>query len=164
MVICDTNILSSFARIRELTLLFKLFPKHQFALPQAVHADILEAVRLNFTFLEPVLELIDSARVLAVSLTPDEGQAKMNLPKSFGPGESEAVAICLRRDAIMLTNDKRVRNYCQVQGIEAYDLPSLLRALWKNKIVSRQKVQKIVSEMERQEGLVFKNKDRIFKK
>lgn len=164
MVLCDTNILSSFARVGALDLLFKLFPQHQFALPQAVHKEIVEAVRLNFTFLESVLKLIDADSISILGLARAEESDMINLPKSFGPGESEAVAICARRRAIFLSNDKSVKNYCQTHGIEVYDLPSLLRALWKDKIISRQKAQKLVNDMERLEGMVFKNKDRIFKK
>ena len=88
----------------------------------------------------------------------------MNLPSSFGAGESEAIALCARSESIFLSNDKSVRNYCRNHGVEIYDLPRLLRALWENKVVSRQKVQKLVSDMERLEGIAFKNKDRIFKK
>lgn len=164
MVLCDTNILSSFARIGALDLLFKLFPWHQFALPQAVHSEVAEAVRLNFKFLEPVLNLIALGKVAVVSLNSQEAQDLMNLPNSFGPGESEAIAICARRNAIILSNDKAVWNYCRAHAIEIYDLQSLLRSLWVNKIVSRNKTQKIVLEMERLEGIVFKNKERIFKK
>jgi len=164
VVLCDTNILSSFARVGALDLLFKLFPQHQFALPQAVHKEIAEAVRLNFTFLDSVLALTDAGRILILSLVREEEEDMMNLPKSFGPGESEAVAICARRGAIFLSNDKSVKNYCQTHGIEIYDLPALLRALWKSKVISRQRAQKIVNDMERLEGMVFKSKDRIFKK
>jgi predicted nucleic acid-binding protein len=164
VVLCDTNILSSFARVGALELLFKLFPQRQFALPQAVHNEIAEAIRLNFKFLESVLTLIASGKILVIVPNPEEEQDVMNLPKSFGPGESEAVAICARRSAILLSNDKSVKNYCRTHGIEVYDLQSLLRALWQNKVASRHKVQKIVGAMERLEGLVFKNKERIFKR
>jgi predicted nucleic acid-binding protein len=111
-----------------------------------------------------VLSLIGSAKISVLTLAHSEEQYMVNLPKSFGPGESEAVAICAQRGAILLSNDKRVKNYCQTHGIEVYDLPSLLRALWKNKIVSRQRVQKLVSNMERLEGIVFKDKARILGK
>ena len=97
MILCDTNILSSFARVGALDLLFKLFPQHQFALPQAVHQEVAEAVRLNFSFLEPVLALTVSGQILIIIPTPEEEQELMNLPSSFGPGESEAVAMLAAR-------------------------------------------------------------------
>jgi len=102
MIVCDTNILSTCARVGILELLFKLFPK------------------------------------------------------------LEGVVICARRNSIFLTNDKRVRNYCQEHGIEVYDLALLLRTFWRKGVVSRKEVQKIVSDIERLERMVFKNKQGIF--
>jgi len=164
MIVSDTNILSTFARADELGSLFKLFPKHEFATPPAVYEEIKEAIRRGFVFLETVLKLIDSGPIRFLTLTPEETLESSRLPESFGAGESEAVAICIRRNAILLSNDKRVRNYCQTHGIEVYDLVRLLRALWKEKVVSRQKVQKIVTKIEQLEKIVIKNKNEIFKK
>lgn len=99
-----------------------------------------------------------------MTLTPEETFKKTRLPESFGPGELEAVALCIRRNAILLSNDKRVRNYCQTHGIEVYDLVLLLRALWKEEVVSRGRVQKIVKKIEQLEEIVIKNKNEVFKK
>jgi predicted nucleic acid-binding protein len=164
MIVCDTNILSTFARVGVLKLLFKLFPKHEFVIPKAVYEEIMEAVRYGATFLYSVLALVDSGQIRLLSLTPEEERDKSTLPQSFGPGELEGVVICARRRSIFLTNDKRVRNYCQEHRIEVYDLVLLLRTLWRKGAVSRKKVQKIVSDIERLEKIVFKNKSDIFKK
>jgi predicted nucleic acid-binding protein len=163
MIVCDTNILSTFARAGEMELLFKLFPKHEFTIPPAVYEEIREAIRRGIAFLDSALTVIDSGQILLFPLAQEEKIETKNLPESFGLGESEAVAICIRRRAILLTNDKRVRNYSQTHGIEVYDLVRLLRALWTEKVVSRQRVQKIVAKIEQLEKIVIKRKDEIFK-
>ncbi len=164
MIICDTNVLSTFARANESGLLFKLFPKHELAIPQAVYEEISEAMRRGFTFLESALQFVDSGQIHLLTLTAEEKIECTALPKSLGRGESEAIAICLRQRAILFSNDKRARNYCHAHGIEVYDLVRLLRALWKEKIVSRQRIQKIVTKIEKLENIVIKNKNEIFKK
>lgn len=164
MIVCDTNILSTFARVGVLKLLFKLFPKHQFAISIAVYEEIMEAMRHGAAFLHSVLALVDSGQIHLLSLAPEEAQDKTTLPQSFGPGELEGVVICARRSSIFLTNDKRVRNYCQEHGIEVYDLVLLLRTLWRKGVVSKKRVQKIVSDIERIERIVFKNRSAIFRK
>jgi len=164
MIVCDTNILSTFARVGALKLLFKTFLTHEFIIPGAVYEEILEAKRSGLAFLHSGLALVDSGQIHLLSLTPEEERLKSTLPDSFGPGEAESIAICIRRKAIFLTNDKRARNYCQKNGIEVYDLILLLRALWRKKVVSQQKVQKIMSDIERLENMVFKNKQDIFQK
>ncbi len=164
MIICDTNILSTFARVGVLKLLFKLFPKQEFFIPKAVYEEIMEAIRHGAAFLHSVLALVDSGQIHLLTLTFEEARDKTTLPQSFGSGELEGVIICARRSSILLTNDKRVRNYCQEHGIEVYDLVLLLRTLWRKKVVSRKVVQKIVNDIERLERLVFKNKSDIFRK
>lgn len=163
MIVCDTNILSTFARVGILELLFKLFPNHEFVIPPAVYKEINEAIQRGLLFLETVQTRVDAGQICLLALTSEEEVERKNLPRSFGLGEAEGVAICTRQDAVFLSNDKRVRNYCQERGIEVYDLIRLLRALWENKIVSRHKVHKIVNNIERLEEIVFKNKKDIFK-
>lgn len=163
MIVCDTNILSTFARIGALEWLFKLFPKHEFTIPPTVYEEIREAIRRGIAFLDSVLTAIDLGQIRLFPLAQEEKIETRSLPESFGLGESEAVAICIRRRAILLSNDKRVRNYCQTHGIEVYDLVRLLRALWTEKVVSRQRVQKIVAKIEQLEKLVIKRKGEIFK-
>ncbi len=61
MIVCDTNILSTFARVDALDLLFKLFPKHEFAVPPAVYGEVKQA--RGFVFVAAVLKLIDSGPI-----------------------------------------------------------------------------------------------------
>lgn len=63
MIICDTNILSTFARAVELDLLFKLFPKQDFAVPPAVYEELKQAMQHGFAFMQSALKLIDSGLI-----------------------------------------------------------------------------------------------------
>jgi predicted nucleic acid-binding protein len=72
MIVSDTNILSTFARVGVLDLIFKLFPRHQVAIPKAVYEEILEAVRRGCVFLHSVLTHIDSGHIHLLRLTPEE--------------------------------------------------------------------------------------------
>ena len=122
----------------------------------------MEAVRLGCHFLEPAAELIRGGRMQIVPLTSDEIAAKPNLPASFGAGDSDCVIIAQRRKLALLTNDRRVRNFCREHGITAFDLPQLLRALWENGVLSRNRMRRLVDEMEAAENMVIRNKEAIF--
>jgi len=74
----------------------------------------------------------------------------------------ESLTIAKRRSLILLTNDKRVRNFCQSEGVVVYDLPMLLRALWTNGIRKKQEVEALATEIENKEHMVIKRKDQIF--
>lgn len=163
MIIIDTNILSTFSRIDQIFILFKLFPKEKLAITSAVYDEMIEAIISGFSFMEKAKSLIDTGSIQLITLNVDEVLAKQDLPTSFGSGELECVTICKHRSYILLTNDKRVRNYCKSENITVYDLPMLLRAIWENEILSKEKVRQLVIEIETKENMVIKNKDLIFK-
>lgn len=164
MILVDNNILSTFARVGQFELLFQLFPKDNLSIPPAVYDEMMDAIRLGCSFLESILETTQNRRLQIVPLTPDEVTAKQNLSLSFGAGDAECIIICQRRGDTLLTNDRRVRNFCIAEGIEVFDLPQLLRALWENGILSKRRVRRLADEMEVAENMVIKNKDAIFKK
>jgi predicted nucleic acid-binding protein len=162
MILIDNNILSTFARVDQLELLFLLFPKDSLGVPPAVYDELTEAVRLGCRFLEPAAELITQGRLQIVPLTATEIAAKCKLPASFGAGDADCVIIAQQRGTPLLTNDRRVRNSCREQGLTVFDLPQLLRALWENGILSRNRVRRLTDEMEVAENLVIRNKAAIF--
>ncbi|MCZ6681175.1 MAG: hypothetical protein O7E52_28480 [Candidatus Poribacteria bacterium] len=106
--------------------------------------------------------MIQNGRLQIVPLTPAEITARQALPLSFGTGDTECVIICETRGNTLLTNERRVCNFCRTAGIAVFDLPQLLRALWGNGILSEQHVRHLVDEMEAAESMVIRNKESIF--
>jgi len=145
-----------------MSFLFKLFPNEKFGITSAVYDEMMEAIICGFSFLEKTKNLVDARSIQLITLNVEEVLAKQELPSSFGSGELECVAICRQRSFTLLTNDKRVRNYCKSENITVYDLPMLLRALWENKIYSKKKVRQLVDKIEEKENIVIKNKNIIF--
>jgi predicted nucleic acid-binding protein len=164
MIVVDNNILSTFARVGQFELLFKLFPKDTLGIPPVVYDEMMAAIRLGCSFLEVANEAVQNARLLIVPLTSAEIAAKQALPTSFGAGDVECVILCQTRADILLTNDRRVRNFCRTEGIAVFDLPQLLRALWENGILSQRRVRRLVDEMETAENMVITNKQAIFQR
>jgi predicted nucleic acid-binding protein len=137
MILVDNNILSTFARVGQLELLFQLFPKDTLGVPPVVYDEMMAAMRLGCSFLEAAAAAIQDGRIRIIPLTAEEITAKQTLPTSLGSGDAECVILCRRRGDTLLTNDRRVRNLCRTEGVEVFDLPQLLRALWENGILSK---------------------------
>ena len=157
MILVDVNILSTFARIRRLALLRQLCGGQTLYLTPACLEEVRQAVEVGCDFLMPVIECVQAGVEFdLVSLEKAEVLLMPTLPPVFGAGERESMAICLHRAGTQfLTNDRRARNFCCEKGIACLDLPTILRALWKRRICSKQQVRAMVKEMETQEGLVF---------
>ena len=108
MILIDTNILSAFAKIDRLELLFKVF---------------------------------------------NEYMLMLQLPKYLGKGELDSIAICTRRNYILLSNERKVISFCEENEIDHFDLNGILNALWILDIVSKEEVVQIINEMEDKDNL-----------
>ncbi len=141
MILADTNILGTFARVEGLDLLFDLFSHDDIGVASAVYAELLAGVREGRQFLQTVVELIESGRLKLFALTADEVVRRLKLPSSLDNGEAESITLCRTREAAFLTNDRRARNFCLTEGVEVFDLIDILRALWKLRVCSQRKVR-----------------------
>jgi predicted nucleic acid-binding protein len=164
MIFTDTNVLGTFARVEALDVLLSLFAGEEVAVTPAVYAELAAGVREGRQFLQSVLDLVDERRLNLVPLTAEEVVRRQQLPSSLDDGEAESITICQTRAAAFVTNDKRARNYCRTVGVEVFDLIEILRSLWKLDICTKREVRRLVAGIEAKEGMVIKNKERIFAK
>lgn len=165
MIVADTNIVSTFARVGALPLLRQLLAVDRLHVTAGTYHELRKAAEVGCIFLEPILTGISSEGDLdLVALTRPEILAVKDLPGSLGTGEAEGIAVCLHRPGTqLLTNDKRARNFCRERGIPCLDLPAILRALWIRKVLSKAKVKGLIRQIETEQGMVIKNKDEILK-
>ena len=145
-------------------LLFALFAEDELGVAPAVYAELVVGVREGREFLQPALEMVESGELTLVVLTAKEVVQRLGLPTSLDAGEAESIALCQSRGAALVTNDRRARNFCQAEGLEVFDLIDVLRALWKLRVCSKQKVRQLVVDIETKEGMIIKRKGEIFAK
>ena len=165
MIIADTNIVSTFARVGALDRVRELVKVDRLYVTPATFNELRRAVEAGCDFLAPTLATIQAGTELdLVELRREEVLAAKDLPASLGAGEAESIAVCLnRRGTQLLTNDKRARNFCRERAIACLDLPGILRALWVRHVLSKKRVRELLRQIETEEGLVIRNKDEIFK-
>ena len=155
MIVADTNIVSTFARIGRLDLLFAVTETDALHLPPAVIKEIKAGLHKGLDFLQPLVDgLTGGAGFYALELTAVEKTLADTLPGSLNAGERECIAGCAQRpDSKLLTNDKRAMRYCREHGITVIDLPVLLRWLWTRNIVSQIEVKALLDKMKMVENL-----------
>ncbi len=165
MIVADTNIVSTFARIGALPLLKRLLEVDRLHITPATYSELRKAIEAGCAFLEPVLAAVASGGDLElVELTRAEILGAKDLPRSLGPGEAESIAVGPhRRGTRLLTNDRRARNFCRERHIACLDLPGALRAFWLRNVLSKKKVRELIRQIETEQGMVIKNKEEIFK-
>jgi len=159
-IVSDTNILSSLAATNALALLQQLFARSMLSIPPAVRDELRTAVDRGKTYLEPLVMAITAGEILLLELTEDEQSLTATLPRNLNTGEREAIALCQQRLLPLLSNDRRAIRYCQANGIDAVDLPDLLRLFWTRQLITRVEVEHLISRMEQVERLTLSEEQR----
>jgi predicted nucleic acid-binding protein len=164
MILVDTSILSTFARVNALDALYDVFPGNKLSITPAILREITDAIGQGCAWLHQIPGLTRTGSLSLISPTTAEVLAAEALPDSLGLGEREAIALCEAHSWTFLTNDHRARNYCRQIGVEVFDLPGLLHGLWITGIRRKGYVRNLTDKIEDVEGITFKNKHSIFQR
>ncbi len=150
MIVADTNILSTFARVGAIDHLRRLCESDRLHVTPATFNELRRAVEVGCGFLAPILEAIQTGSGLdLVELSREEILGAKDLPRSLGAGEAESIAVCLHRPGTrLLTNDKRARNFCREHSIPCLDLPAILPGLWVRQVASKERVRQLLHLIE----------------
>ena len=162
MILSDTNILSTFAKIDRLSLLLQLFERAKMGVVPAVYEELQKGVSSGYVPLQAAIALIQQGQIALLVPTAQEIFEKDDLPDSFDAGERETLAVAKSRRYPILTNETHVKNWCKRAGIGYWDLPGVLRALWRTKLLTKEQAQGLIEQIETKDRIVFKNKEQIF--
>jgi len=160
-LVFDTDILSTFGKIRRLDLLKKLFPNVRFFVPSSVYNELFKARERGYEFVDYVIE---SGILEVISLNKEELEFLGRLReerKSLGLGELEGVSICKHREYVLVTNDITAKKVCDQYGIKIIDLSMILKSLLEVKILMSDELGALIDEIERKDRVIIKDKDDI---
>ena len=163
MVFVDTDVLSIFAKIERLPLLFAVFDQEMLNIAEAVENEVKTGVSKGFSFSDDIIALQTQGQIRTYHTTLADQEFMSSLPQTLGAGESESMAICKRLTAIFASNERRVMHYCKANRIDCINLVRILRALWELKILTQTDVRKVITEIETEDRLKFRSIDPIFK-
>ena len=163
MILLDTNIISTFSKIGKLELLYDVFNADVLYVSPNVYDELLIAKDKGYAFVNHAIHLFQKKKLMLISLTSKEKEKADRLPSSFSKGERDSIAICRERNGIIVTNEKKVANYCKRQGIKYFDLRDVLKALYILMNFSKNEVNKLMNEIEEKDNIIIKDKEEIFK-
>jgi predicted nucleic acid-binding protein len=112
------------------------------------------------SYLEPVISAIVAGEIQLLTLTEEEQDLTVNLPRKLNTGEREAIVLCQQRGALLLSNDLRAIRYCHTHAIDVVDLPTLLHWFWTRHFVTRTEVAKLINKMEQIKRLALSEEQR----
>jgi len=158
-VIIDTDIISTFGKIKKYELLLKLFPKSELYVSPSVYHDLLTAKELGYDFVEHLLTYKPQICPLSKDEIQETGLLKET---SLGWGEIESIVLAKSRGFLLLTNDKKAIRTASILKVDYFNLPMLLRQFWKQDIISKDEVSSIIMSIEKKDRIFLLNKEKIF--
>ena len=111
MVFIDTDVLSIFAKIQRLPLLFTVFNQESLHIANAVANEIEIGALKGFHFAQDIKGLLTQEQIQTHHPIPIDEAFMMSLPQTLAAGERESMAICKRLDAIFASNERRVKHH-----------------------------------------------------
>ena len=159
-IIIDTDIASAFAKIGRLNLLKDLFSKHLVFITPRIFEEL--SVPLDYGYKFP-LDIFDSFDVLNPTGEENEAYREMIvINRVLGKGELEAISICKSRGYVFSSMDSAALRFAISMNVETLELHSILRALWKSGMKSKDEVRAMIRELEEKDNTQISDLHLIF--
>lgn len=119
MVFVDTDVLSIFAKIQRLPLLFQVFNQESLNIARAVQNEIRRGILKGFQFSRDIMELHTQGLIQTHAPNATDLAFMRSLHASLEAGESESMALCKRFNATFASNERRVMHHCRTNEISS---------------------------------------------
>jgi len=77
-------------------------------------------------------------------------------------GELQGIVLCKHRNGVLLTNDRRAKNFCKTDNIVYFDLKGILRALYKKNVFDGEEIRDLVEAIEEKDNTRIKDFEDVF--
>lgn len=160
VLLLDSDIASTFAKIDRLELLKRLFSDCRLSITPEVYEEILAPMEYGYTFPLKIIEFFD---VTTPGKKDVEEYQKLLLSKTnLGKGEIESIVICRNRDYLFSSMDSKALKFAKSHGVKTISLHAILKSLLKSNIVTEEEIREIITEIEEKERTIISNQEYIF--
>jgi len=167
MIIVDTSILSSLAKIKYLHLIKEIFCKEQIVICSAVKNELLVSKEKGYEFVDRILkhtalkvDELDNTRWLLIRY-PDE-QVSVEIKDIYDKyphihfGEIESIAFAKIHDTALLIDDRRALNVAKKENIQSFTLPAIIHYAKDIEILTVEEISNIIHFLEIKDHYLFK--------
>lgn len=159
-IVCDTDVLSALAKIDGLTLLTQLFHGHQVVTSNGVYEELAFIKQEGYDFVDRIYA---SVEIIPMSAIEQEKYHSFLSYTQLGKGELQCISICIFRKFPFITNDKKAKRFSEQNKVITWDIPDLMKALWKTGIKSKDEVKRILTALEKKDLMIISNKEKILR-
>lgn len=152
--------MSALAKADALDTLPLIFPDSKFLITEYVRDELLVSKREGLDFPEKIFDL-------CITTTLDENELKIYESLDvleISTTDLKNLVIAKNRNIPLLTNDSKLYNEGVNRGVTVYDLREILKAINKEKLLSKADLREVMKKIEEKDNTYIKNKSNIFEK
>ena len=146
LIVSDTDFLSSFAKIDELELVFRVFKTKEIVITEAVYNELKEA---------PVFDLLLTYFSAKENKIIIKKVSAKGVPESLGEGERASISLAKDKKAKLLMDDRDAGEYTEKVGVKVIDIPSFLFYCKRKKILNTPQLKTIISKLKAKDFYEF---------
>lgn len=160
IVLCDTDIMSALAKAEELDILKKVFPNSKFQITEYVRDGLDRSKQEGFDFPDKIFDFCKTTTLNEDELKVYESMDSFRISKT----DMKNLIIARNRNIPLLTNDSKLYNEGVKRDVKVFDLRQILKAIYFEGLVSKNKLKDIVGKIEGKDNTNIKEKEDLFRR
>ncbi len=152
MIVSDTDFLSSFAKIDELKLVFRVLKTKEIVITEAVYNEIKKSPVLDI--LLPYFSAKENKIIIKKISAKD-------VPENLGTGERESISLAKDKKAKLLMDDRDAGEYAESKGVDVIDIPAFLFHCKEKNILSVSEIKSIINNLKDKDHYEFEAKVKV---
>lgn len=161
-LICDTDLLSVFAKVDGLDLLQKAFPEGEFLISESVYDELLFSLEEGFEFPEKIFKMCQVISLEHREVEMYKKRRKGSKYRTISKADLRTLIIGKKRGVPILSNDRKLLDLADREGILALDIYDVFKKLFTEDMLTEEESRSILSEMEEKDNAIFRDKENIF--
>jgi len=155
IVVFDTDIISCIAKTENIELIENIFPGFRFSISPRVYDEIREAKDIGYDFVGYIQNLIDTKRIEIISAKNAERMKELE-DSGLDFGDIESIAVAEENNAILLSNDKKVKRESKV---EVFDIEALILIAIDNHLIQdKEELLSLINDIGSKDNISLRNK------
>ncbi|NJD78703.1 MAG: hypothetical protein FIB08_16690 [Candidatus Methanoperedens sp.] len=110
-----------------------------------VFEELIYIKQAGYDFVDRIIDFVE---IISMNAKEQEKYHSFLTSTSFGKGELQCISICISRKYPFITNDKKAKRFAEKNNVIAWDIPDIMKALWKTGIRNKEEVKGIMDDLE----------------
>ncbi|KXA94524.1 hypothetical protein AKJ37_07540 [candidate division MSBL1 archaeon SCGC-AAA259I09] len=160
--LCDTDLLSVFAKVESLDLIRKAFPKGDFVISESVYDELSVSTEEGFDFPKRIFVNVEIVGLNQSEESLYRKRREKSKYLTISKADLKTLIMASERNLPILSNDGKLLELADQENVPALDIYDVFKILFRKGKLPEKEIRDILSNMEKKDNAFFKDKGIIF--